>query len=145
MAIFQQHYPSVFEARVMTDAATGIHKGFGFVRFANQSERDRAVSEMSGQILHGRSLRVSVAEKRQQARGGFDPRFFTPGITQVCLSPFVAVAASAHVGCKLNYVPAKFLAQTASECTLLSAYQNLVAQKGTMLKSCRCTLTINVG
>jgi RNA recognition motif. (a.k.a. RRM, RBD, or RNP domain) len=83
LALFQAHYPSAFEARVVTDAATSTPKGFGFVRFAHEQERDRAISEMHGVALQGRSLRVSVAAKRQAAAGGVERSAFSRAVTQV--------------------------------------------------------------
>ena len=45
---FAERYPSVRNARVVTDPNTGRSKGFGFVRFGDEGERDRALVEMNG-------------------------------------------------------------------------------------------------
>lgn len=50
--------------QVITDPATGRSKGYGFVRFANENERDRAL-EMQGFSLSGRPIRVSLATARR--------------------------------------------------------------------------------
>ena len=84
LALFQKHYPSTFEAHIVTDPATGTSKGYGFVRFAEESERDRAIQEMTGVSLNGRPLRVSVAAKRQQGAGTAQERgAFSHGVTTV--------------------------------------------------------------
>ena len=55
--------------QVITDAATGRSKGYGFVRFASELERDRAL-EMQGFALAGRPIRVSLATARRNAAAG---------------------------------------------------------------------------
>jgi RNA recognition motif-containing protein len=45
---FAERYPSVRNARVVTDPQTGRSKGFGFVRFGNAAERDKSLVEMNG-------------------------------------------------------------------------------------------------
>jgi RNA recognition motif-containing protein len=84
LALFQKHYPSCFQARIVSDAATGAPKGYGFVRFADQSERDRALQEMPGVGLHGRPLRVSAAAERQQGATSAPNRgLFSHGVSTV--------------------------------------------------------------
>ncbi|KAH7624390.1 hypothetical protein Ndes2526B_g00582 [Nannochloris sp. 'desiccata'] len=69
---FRQFYPSVRSAKVITDAITGRSKGYGFVRFAMETERDRSHSEMNGHFLSNRPIRVSLATARRNmpAMGG---------------------------------------------------------------------------
>ncbi|KAI7994053.1 Polyadenylate-binding protein RBP47B' [Camellia lanceoleosa] len=45
---FRTQYPSARGAKVVTDSNTGRSKGYGFVKFANEMERNRAMSEMNG-------------------------------------------------------------------------------------------------
>jgi RNA recognition motif-containing protein len=52
--------------QVITDAATGRSKGYGFVRFGDNRERDRALSEMNGKFLSSRAIRVSPATAKKQ-------------------------------------------------------------------------------
>ncbi|GBF93874.1 hypothetical protein Rsub_06873 [Raphidocelis subcapitata] len=66
---FRQFYPSATSAKVITDPATGRSKGYGFVRFSSEAERDRAL-EMQGFNLSGRPIRVSLATARRNAGGG---------------------------------------------------------------------------
>lgn len=45
---FSQRYPSVKNAKIVSAPGTGQTKGYGFVRFGDVEERDRAVKEMDG-------------------------------------------------------------------------------------------------
>ena len=51
--------------QVITDPLTGRSKGYGFVRFGNEAERDRSLTEMSGHIINSRPIRVSVATAKK--------------------------------------------------------------------------------
>lgn len=70
LLLFQKLYPSVKTVRVMTDPVLGLLRCFGFVRFANEYERLRAVTEMQGVWLAGRPLRVALATPRNMAPNG---------------------------------------------------------------------------
>jgi RNA recognition motif-containing protein len=45
---FQLRYRSAFAAKLIQDPNTGMNKGYGFVKFANQEEANRAIKEMNG-------------------------------------------------------------------------------------------------
>ncbi|KAG7818113.1 hypothetical protein KL928_003114 [Ogataea angusta] len=62
---FQARYPSCSGAKVMVDPATGHLKGYGFVKFLNETDQKRALIEMQGYVLLGRPIRVSTASKSQ--------------------------------------------------------------------------------
>ena len=62
---FSSRYPSVRNARVVTDPQTGRSKGFGFVRFADEAERDAALVEMHGERCGSRPMRTSLAIPRR--------------------------------------------------------------------------------
>jgi RNA recognition motif-containing protein len=66
LALFQTHFKSVKTVRVMTDPITGTSRCFGFVRFSDEEERRRALTEMSGVWCAGRPLRVALATPRAQ-------------------------------------------------------------------------------
>jgi RNA recognition motif-containing protein len=65
---FSAVYPSVLGAKIVTDPASGASKGFGFVRFSNEQERDMAFA-MQGSFCAGRPMRVAAATKRLPAPG----------------------------------------------------------------------------
>lgn len=56
--------------QVITDSVTGRSKGYGFVRFTNEAERDRALHEMNTSFLANRSIRVSLATARRFGGSG---------------------------------------------------------------------------
>lgn len=68
---FRQFFPSVRSAKVITDPLTGKSKGYGFVRFGSETERDRALSEMNGHFLSSRPIRVSLATAKKNSAGGY--------------------------------------------------------------------------
>lgn len=61
---FKAKYSSVVEANVVTDVATGLSRGYGFVRFSDQEESQRALSEMQGAIIGDRAIRVGEGNRR---------------------------------------------------------------------------------
>ena len=72
---FAVRYKSVRNARVVTDPRTGRSKGFGFVRFSDERERDAALVEMHGAKCGSRAMRLSLAVPRKQ-RGATETRAF---------------------------------------------------------------------
>ena len=67
---FAVRYKSVRNARVVTDPRTGRSKGFGFVRFSDEAERDAALREMHGAKCGSRLMRLSLAVPRKQRGAG---------------------------------------------------------------------------
>jgi len=65
-----ENYGQVLEAKVITDRETGRSRGFGFVTLDNQEGVTRAISEMDGTTLDGRSIRVNEANERPERGGG---------------------------------------------------------------------------
>uniref|UniRef100_A0A2P2M2Q7 RRM domain-containing protein n=1 Tax=Rhizophora mucronata TaxID=61149 RepID=A0A2P2M2Q7_RHIMU len=62
---FRVHYPSVRGAKVVTDTSTGRSKGYGFVKFADENERNRAMNEMNGVYCSNRPMRISAATPKK--------------------------------------------------------------------------------
>jgi cold-inducible RNA-binding protein len=60
----------VVDAKVITDRDTGRSRGFGFVTFADNEAAQRAVQELDGSNLDGRTIRVSEAHERSGGGGG---------------------------------------------------------------------------
>jgi RNA recognition motif-containing protein len=60
----------VVEAKLILDRETGRSRGFAFVVMQNAEEAQRAISQMNGADLDGRSLRVNEAEERKPRGGG---------------------------------------------------------------------------
>ena len=65
----------VSSARVITDRETSRSKGFGFVEYENDADNQKAVDELNGKELDGRTINVSLArpkEDRPAGNGGGD-------------------------------------------------------------------------
>ena len=65
-----ERYGEVTDAKVITDRDTGRSRGFGFVTFADDAAADRAIEEMNGQNIDGRSVNVNEARERAPRGGG---------------------------------------------------------------------------
>ncbi|CDK24978.1 unnamed protein product [Kuraishia capsulata CBS 1993] len=63
LEFFNARYQSCYNARVMVDPNTGNPRGYGFVKFGDEAEQQRALIEMQGAVLNGRPIRVSTAVK----------------------------------------------------------------------------------
>ncbi len=61
---------TVESATVVEDRETGRSRGFGFVTFKNDTDGDRAQSEMNGQELDGRTIKVDFATSQGRPGGG---------------------------------------------------------------------------
>ncbi|XP_042457372.1 polyadenylate-binding protein RBP47B'-like [Zingiber officinale] len=70
---FRVTYPSVRGAKVVTDPNTGRSKGYGFVKFADEIERNRAMTEMNGVYCSSRPMRISAATPKKAI--GIQPQY----------------------------------------------------------------------
>jgi len=66
---FRVQYPSVRGAKVVTDPSTGRSKGYGFVKFGDEMERNRAMTEMNGVYCSTRPMRISAATPKKTTAG----------------------------------------------------------------------------
>ncbi|GFZ07428.1 RNA-binding (RRM/RBD/RNP motifs) family protein [Actinidia rufa] len=64
---FKPHYSSLKGAKVVTDRLTGRTKGYGFVRFGDESEQLRAMTEMNGVLCSTRPMRIGPAATKKPA------------------------------------------------------------------------------
>ncbi|KAG9449496.1 hypothetical protein H6P81_009461 [Aristolochia fimbriata] len=62
---FRAQFPSVRGAKVVTDPNTGRSKGYGFVKFSDETERNRAMTEMNGVYCSTRPMRISAATPKK--------------------------------------------------------------------------------
>ena len=68
---------TVESARVVTDRDTGQSRGFGFVEMADRTDGEAAITQLNGQEVNGRAIKVNEAkpqEPRTGGRGGSDNR-----------------------------------------------------------------------
>jgi cold-inducible RNA-binding protein len=65
-----ERFGELTEVKVITDRETGRSRGFGFVTFAQDEEAQAAISQMDGQSLDGRTIKVNEAEDKGPRGGG---------------------------------------------------------------------------
>ena len=70
MQHFNGHYPSCKSAKIMTDPISGQSRGYGFVRFSDENEQQRALSEMQGVFVGSRAMRISTATPKNKGGHG---------------------------------------------------------------------------
>jgi len=63
-------FGEVTEVKLMLDRDTGRSRGFSFVTMASPEAAQKALTQMSGQMLDGRALRVDQAEERKPRYDG---------------------------------------------------------------------------
>ncbi len=56
----------VKSARVITDRDSGRSKGFGFVEFENDEDNQKAIDQLDGKELDGRTISVNLAKPREE-------------------------------------------------------------------------------
>jgi hypothetical protein len=54
----------------MTDPISGMSRGYGFVRFADEGDQQRALTEMQGVYCGNRPMRISTATPKNKSGGG---------------------------------------------------------------------------
>ncbi|GAB1310706.1 mRNA binding post-transcriptional regulator [Madurella fahalii] len=67
VSLFQSRFPSCKSAKIMTDAVTGQSRGYGFVRFSEESDQQRALVEMQGVYCGNRPMRISTATPKTRS------------------------------------------------------------------------------
>ena len=80
VSLFQARFPSCKSAKIMTDAMSGQSRGYGFVRFSDETDQQRALMEMQGVYCGNRPMRVSTATPKNRyviTRPPERPLFFT--------------------------------------------------------------------
>lgn len=60
----------VESVNIVKDKFSGESRGFGFVEMPSKDEAQKAIEEMNGKELGGRSLNVNEARPRTDRRGG---------------------------------------------------------------------------
>jgi RNA recognition motif-containing protein len=67
MELFASKYQSVKGAKVIIDANTGRSRGYGFVRFGDDSDKSNAMTEMNGVYCSTRPIRIGPATPRRSS------------------------------------------------------------------------------
>ena len=66
---FRARFPTVKGAKVVIDRLTGRTKGYGFVRFGEENEQMRAMTEMNGVFCSTRPMRIGPATNKKTVTG----------------------------------------------------------------------------
>lgn len=59
-------YGEVSSAKVIMDKYTNRSKGFGFVEMSDDAAAQKAIAELDGATVDGRSIKVSVAKPKEE-------------------------------------------------------------------------------
>lgn len=70
VSLFQSRFPSCKSAKIMTDPMTGASRGYGFVRFSDETDQQTALSTMQGVYCGNRPMRISTATPKN--KGGLN-------------------------------------------------------------------------
>ena len=73
VSLFQARFPSCKSAKIMSDPISGMSRGYGFVRFSDESDQQRALTEMQGVYCGNRPMRISTATPKNKGGGGGAP------------------------------------------------------------------------
>ncbi|KAL9625408.1 MAG: hypothetical protein Q9160_000471 [Pyrenula sp. 1 TL-2023] len=74
VSLFQARFHSCKSAKIMTDPISGMSRGYGFVRFSDESDQQKALTEMQGVYCGNRPMRISTATpKNKGGQGGMGP------------------------------------------------------------------------
>ncbi|KAJ7817069.1 hypothetical protein B0H13DRAFT_1518239, partial [Mycena leptocephala] len=57
-------FASCKNAKIMLDPITGVSRGYGFMRFTDEGEQQRALIEMNGLYCLSRPMRIAPATAR---------------------------------------------------------------------------------
>lgn len=61
---------TVTSVAIIKDRETGRSKGFAFIEMSSSEEAQKAINLLTGHMLGGRDLRVSIARPREEGGGG---------------------------------------------------------------------------
>ena len=59
-------FGEVSRITLITDKATGLPRGFGFVEMPTQSEAEAAIKGLNGTSIGGRAIQVNIARDRRR-------------------------------------------------------------------------------
>ncbi len=66
LGTFFEQAGTVESAKVIVDRDSGRSRGFGFVEMATDDEGRKAIEDLNGEMLDGRTLTVSEARPRKE-------------------------------------------------------------------------------
>jgi len=63
---FFAEYGEVASAKVITDKFTNRSRGFGFVEMPDETAAQKAIQELDGATVDGRTIKVNVARPKEE-------------------------------------------------------------------------------
>ena len=66
MSLFQSKFNSTKSAKIMSDPISGLSRGYGFVRFSDENDQSKALTEMQGVYCGNRPMRISTATPKNK-------------------------------------------------------------------------------
>src|SRR5688500_14544934 len=63
-------FGEVTSAKIINDRETGRSRGFGFVEMSDDTAARKAISELNGGSVEGRTISVTEAKPREEKQGG---------------------------------------------------------------------------
>lgn len=63
---FFSEYGEVTSAKVITDKFTNKSRGFGFVEMSDDAAGEKAIKELNGATVEGRTITVTVAKPKEE-------------------------------------------------------------------------------
>jgi RNA recognition motif-containing protein len=74
---FKEKYKSVIDAKIIIDPSTKISKGYGFVKFSDKSESEKAITEMNGVSIKGKPMKTGNASYKRNEKKQNNTNFNT--------------------------------------------------------------------
>jgi RNA recognition motif-containing protein len=65
---FKEKYNSVISSKIVVDPSTKISKGYGFVKFSDKSESEKAINEMNGKLINGKAMKTGNASYKKNEK-----------------------------------------------------------------------------
>lgn len=65
ISFFKAKYNSVVNGKIIIDPSTKMSKGYGFVTFSDEKEKEKALTEMNGKILNGKAIKTGNASYKK--------------------------------------------------------------------------------
>ena len=65
-----EEFGEVTSVKIITDRETGRSKGFGFIEMPDDEAAQKAISEVNGAELYGRTIVVNQAEEKKERPSG---------------------------------------------------------------------------
>jgi RNA recognition motif-containing protein len=72
-----EEYGEVTSAKVIIDKFTNRSRGFGFVEMSDNTAAEKAIKELNGATVEGRSISVTVARPREERPNNNNKRSFS--------------------------------------------------------------------